>query len=79
MNHTSEASETYNTNEQAEMLLRMRRASDAFYLSAVKTGCHAFIEFTECDANHPDGGPDLNRLHCHAQWDPKLRRYVKFR
>lgn len=28
-----------------EALVKMRAASDAFYSAAVRTGCHAFIEF----------------------------------
>jgi hypothetical protein len=29
-----------------EILRRMRKASNAFYMQAVQAGCHAFIEFT---------------------------------
>lgn len=37
---------TYTPEELAEMLAGMREASGAFYYSAVRIGCHPFIEST---------------------------------
>ncbi len=37
---------TYSDSELNSMLLKMRQASRAFYIDAVRTGCHPFIEFT---------------------------------
>jgi len=37
--------ETYTTGELHEICTKMRRVSDAFYVGAVSTGNHPFIEF----------------------------------
>lgn len=39
-------SNQYTPEERAEMLARMKAASNVFYGMAVHTGCHTFIEFT---------------------------------
>ena len=64
---------TYTEAELDAMLSRMQTASDTFYVLAIQTGCHNFIEFCglmneyikvcrqSCDA-----GLDFTRANVHA-------------
>ena len=55
--------ESMNKDERAVSLHRMHAASKAFYMAAVHTGCHPFIEFTGlmneyikvCERAHKEG------------------------
>lgn len=65
-----------------DSLVKMREASDQFYVAATKVQCHAFIEFTGlmneyikvCEANLKRG-TDFRELNVHGEGQLHIEPY----
>lgn len=63
----------YSKRERAEMIQKMQHVSNQFYSGAVRTGCHAFVEFTGlinefiklCEEVEDEGG-DFTNANVHS-------------